>query len=282
MELLLVMPQLPLPYWGATREMFLCFNLYLSLLVLLWIPISLNLISGQFTRLWGYPLTAFLESCVIAFHTALRLIPYPSVIIARNTVTFAHSERGYIFAPSPIAILRCNRRAVPVLSFLSQFVCPPVNTNIPEHDQWSVHKMSRIPSNCMSRKLCHNVPYCIEVDPISLSDYCKANSIRFAHSEWGYILNLRAQVISFRSVCSRQDVTPLFSVRAPACLENLFDVQKGHISDPPLLFDLLHALKLSCVSSEFKSNCIADSSRSWVVDYPFSVPCDTKSVFLQM
>ena len=53
-------------------------------------------------------------------------------------------------APATTAILRYHERAVPVLSYVFHFACPPVNTNIPERDQWSVDKMLRIPSSCMS------------------------------------------------------------------------------------------------------------------------------------
>ena len=147
-------------------------------------------------------------------------------------------------APAPTAILRYNQRAVPVLSFVSQFACPPVNTNIPELDQWSVHKFLRMPSNCMSRKLCHSLACFIEVDPISLSDYCSANLIRFAHSEREYLLSLHASVTNFRGVCPRQDNTTLCSINAPLCTENLFDVPNGNFSDPPLLVNLFDALNL--------------------------------------
>ena len=62
-------------------------------------------------------------------------------------------------------------------------------------------------------------------------------------------------------------MTPLCSVGAPTCLESLFDVPKGCISDPPLLVNLLHALNLSSVFDEFKRNCLADPPRNWIVDY---------------
>ena len=91
--------------------------------------------------------------------------------------------------------------------------------------------------------------------------------VRFVHSERDCITNLHAQDTNFCSVCPRQDVAPLCSVSAPACFENLFDVPKGYISDPPWLVNLLHTLKLSCVFNGLERSCMAGSSRNWVVDY---------------
>ena len=66
-------------------------------------------------------------------------------------------------APATTAILRFNRRAVPVLSFVSQFSHPPVCADLPKLDQWNVHKLLRIPSSCMSRNLWHSVSFCTDM-----------------------------------------------------------------------------------------------------------------------
>ena len=168
-------------------------------------------------------------------------------------------------APAPTAIVRYNQRAVPVLSFVSQFACPPVESNFPELDQWSVHKLLRIPSNCMSRKLCHTLACFTEVDPISLSDYCCANLFRFAHSQREYLLSLHARVTNYRSVDPRQDNITLCSINAPLCPDNLFDIPKGGISDTPILVSLLHALNFSGPFSSFKQSCSNDPARNWIV-----------------
>ena len=99
-------------------------------------------------------------------------------------------------------------------------------------------------------------------DPVSFGDYCKANWIGLAHSELQCILSSHANVTNYRFVCPRQDETPLCSVGAPACSENLFDVPKANISDPPLLVILLHAPRFSSVYNEFERTLMAESSRN--------------------
>ena len=168
-------------------------------------------------------------------------------------------------APITSALLRYNRRCVPVLSFLSQFVHPPSKEALLDLDQWCVHKLLRIPAKCMSRKLCHSISFCTEVGPIPLNAYCSANLIRFAHSEIDNLLDLHATVTN--NVSPRQDCTPLESVNAEHS-SNLFDVPRGGISDPPILVTLLHALKLSGSFRGFGKDCLGDPSRSWLVEYP--------------
>ena len=80
-------------------------------------------------------------------------------------------------APATSSILRYNQRAVIVLSYVSHFSHPPGDANLPEVDMWCVHKILRLPPRCLSRKLCHRISFCTEVDPISLSAYCSANII---------------------------------------------------------------------------------------------------------
>ena len=191
---------------------------------------------------------------------------------------FVHSVHGIVagHAPAPTAIMRYNQRAVPVLSFVSQFSGPPVNSNIPEVDQWSVHKLLRMPSNCMSRKLCHSLACLTEVDPISLSDFCSANLMRFAHSEREYLLSLYASVTIFRNACPRQDNTTLCSINAPLSRENLFDVPNGCISDPPILVNLLHVLNFPGPFSDFRHSCSVDSARSWIPGPEREPKCDGK------
>ena len=54
-------------------------------------------------------------------------------------------------APAASSIIRFNQRVAPVLSYVSQFSPPPIDKNIPELSQWSIHKILRLPSNCKSR-----------------------------------------------------------------------------------------------------------------------------------
>ena len=108
---------------------------------------------------------------------------------------------------------------------------------------------------------------CTEVDPISLSDYCSANLIRFAQSEREYLSSLHASVTNFMSVCPRQDNTALGNINAPLCKENLFDVPSGNISNSPLLVNLLDAFNLPGTFSDFRLKCSNDPARNWILDY---------------
>ena len=52
-------------------------------------------------------------------------------------------------APSTTSISRYNQRAVPVLSFVSQSACSTPEPNLEDLDEWAVHRIPRMPSNCM-------------------------------------------------------------------------------------------------------------------------------------
>lgn len=83
------------------------------------------------------------------------------------------------------ALLRYNRRAMLVLSFVSQFASsPPIDANLSELDRWSVHRILKIPSNSMSRNLCRSVLFRIEVGPIlnASNSFCVVHNFRRACS----------------------------------------------------------------------------------------------------
>ena len=187
-------------------------------------------------------------------------------------------------APATTAILRFNQRAVPVLSFVSQFSNPPVSADLPKLDQWSVHKLLRIPSNCMSRNLCHSVSFCSEVDPVPLVPSCSANLIRFANSERDYLLGLHSFIMALHingDLCEpRSDISALGSISTPSSSVNMFDIPSGGFSDTPLLVNLLHAIHLSGPFSQFRKKCSVDPNRQWICDFPAS-PFPTKFKSIQ-
>ena len=169
-------------------------------------------------------------------------------------------------APATTSILRFNQRAVPVLSYVSQFAFPPVNMT--DLEMWSIHKILRMPPKCMSRQLCHSTAFCTEVNPICLSAYCFANMLRFAHSEAEYLLDLHAKTVARLQSDPRSEATPLCSIDTPAISSNCLDIPYGGINDPPILVSLLHAFKLTGPFSVFKDNCRIDPNRAWLVEYP--------------
>ena len=142
-------------------------------------------------------------------------------------------------APAATSIIRYNPRAVLVVSYVSQFASPATDAKLAEIDQWSVHKILRMPPNPMSGKLSHSVG--IEVDPVCLGAYRNANLLRFANSESAYLLQLHARVSDTSRVCPRDDNTALASINAPAYGHNLFDLPSGG----PILVNLFNAIKLS-------------------------------------
>lgn len=170
------------------------------------------------------------------------------------------------------AVIRYNQRAAPVVSHVSQFGLLPAVAKLPELEQSSVHEILRMPPNSMSRKLCHTIPFCIEVDPVCLSAFCSTNLLRFAESESDYFLQLHSKVTDVRRVCPLADNTTLSSISAPAHGSNMLDVPSGGLFDPPHLVNLLNAIKLSgplsclngcfCISrqeSRYCDVCVFDS-----------------------
>jgi hypothetical protein len=65
-------------------------------------------------------------------------------------------------APATSSIIRYNQRAVTVLSYVAQFAPPPPSAKVLELDQWSVHKILRLPANCMPRNLSHSLKFVIK------------------------------------------------------------------------------------------------------------------------
>ena len=171
-------------------------------------------------------------------------------------------------APVTSGIIRFNQRAVPVLSYVSQFAFPPDSFDMVNKEMWCVHKLLRMPARCMSRKLGNSIDFCIEVNPISLSAFCFANMLRFAQSEREYLINLHDTLRSFQSDGPKTDGTPLWSINSPAKLNNLIDVPNGFISDTPILVSLLHAIHLTGPFRTFKNNCRIDPQRAWLLEYP--------------
>lgn len=129
-------------------------------------------------------------------------------------------------------------------------------------------KVLRMPPGPIPRKLWHSVAFCTEVYPVSFSAVCRANLLR-SESESEYLLQLHARVTDIRSVCPRVDNTTLSSISAPACGSNLLDLPSGGLSDPPLLVNLLNAIKLSGPFSCLDRCCCASRQGSRHCDVCF-------------
>ena len=97
-------------------------------------------------------------------------------------------------APAASSILRYNQKAIPVLSYVSQFAPPPFSANVCALAHGAIHKIIRIPPNSMSRVLSHSMSFCSAVQPIPVLAYCGAHLIRFAQSERCHFLSLQSKV----------------------------------------------------------------------------------------
>ena len=86
-------------------------------------------------------------------------------------------------APAPVALCRCNQRAVSVLSYVGQFSECPATYDLPALDQQAVHSLLRIPPNSLTRALTHSLSVFTVVEPTPLEAYIAACRFRSAYSE---------------------------------------------------------------------------------------------------
>ena len=100
-------------------------------------------------------------------------------------------------APSTVSIIRYNQRAVPVLSYVSQFAIPPKSFNLEALAHRSIHSVLRLPPQTFSRALTNTVGFCSAIDLTPIKSYCAAVRYRFAVSEAEYLIQLKEEVFAF-------------------------------------------------------------------------------------
>ena len=143
-------------------------------------------------------------------------------------------------APSTVAFLRYNERAVSVLSYVAQFAIPPSDLGKLEYQ--ARHKLLRMPPQSMSYDLSHRLEDFCGVAPTALEDYCLAVMYRFAHSERKYLAELSLKVQSLIG-----DSFPIDSF-------GRLVVPDGELHSLPILQSLFNALDLSsCHANVLKS-----------------------------
>ena len=97
--------------------------------------------------------------------------------------------------------------------------------------------------------------------------------MRFAHSEFSYLNELQANVSNLMG-----DSLVLNEITAIRAAANSYDLPRGGLPDPPILVNLFNAINLSGPFVPFRSACINDFSRSWVLYYPIvDFPAPAKS-----
>ena len=171
-------------------------------------------------------------------------------------------------APSTVAILRYNQRAVTVLSYVAQFSPPPCERSIAELSHNAVHKVLRLPPKSMSRSLVHSIAFCTAVDPIFLPHYCAAILYRFAASERDAIFTLRDNIMSLLG-----DDMLLQDVAS-------FTVPRGGCGSKAILQNLLDALGLCGPLKVARVRAACSVESRWLLSYPTS-PLPSKAKSLQ-
>ena len=120
--------------------------------------------------------TLGVDSATISFHDPLAKFNKRGLEIADGK------------APSTVAFLRYNERAVTVLSYVAQFAIPLAIVDLGKLEYQAKHKLLRMPPQAMSFDLSHRLGDFCGVAPIALEDYCLAIMYRSLHLLKGVIL----------------------------------------------------------------------------------------------
>ena len=145
-------------------------------------------------------------------------------------------------APTLPTVLRYNERVVSVFSYISQLVPPPRSFNLSSLEQRCIHKILKLPPNCMSRKLLHSCEQFLAVAPKGLIASCHAARFRFAHSESQFLNELHCQAIAW------------LGNNADVVSSTFGTLPKGGIEGVSLLDSLLGTLRLKGELSCFRSD----------------------------
>ena len=159
-------------------------------------------------------------------------------------------------APAAVSICTYNQRAVTVLSYVAQFAPPPEDSKLDFLSHWAVHKILRLPSNCMARGLTYAISFCSAINPLPLRSYCSACLYRFADSERDYLFQLRDQI------------RDLVGIDAPVALINSLHIPDGGLSCTPILNSLLEALAFEGPLSSARNIAQSSQEHSWLMNYP--------------
>ena len=160
--------------------------------------------------------------------------------------------------PAAVAICTYNQRAVTVLSYVAQFAPPPEDSKLECLSHWAVHRILRMPPNCMARELTYAISFCSAVNPLPLKSYCLASLFRFAASEREYLVQLRIQVLD------------LIGLDAPIALTNSLHIPEGGLLCTPLLSSLLEALSLEGPLGAANEMVANNPDHQWLLDFPTS------------
>jgi hypothetical protein len=161
-------------------------------------------------------------------------------------------------APAISSICRYNQRALPVLSYVAQFTPPPKAVKIKNLAMWGLHRIFRMPAQCMSYRLLHTTGFCTSVQSIPINAYCAAIHYRFAHSEREYLRELHRKVLVLT-----QD-----SLSRIGILSDSHRIPFGRLDSPCLLGSLLDALNLNGSLRDVNRIARTDPDMNWILNFP--------------
>ncbi len=155
-------------------------------------------------------------------------------------------------APSLVSVLRYNERAATVFSFVSQVIPMHDPQSFAALEQRGVHRMLKLPPNCMSRKLMHSLEPFHCKSPTAILAMCRASMYRLARTELVFFQGLHKEVIGF--------LGDSLSLRG-LCLGA---VPCAGIQDPPLIEAILDAVYLRGEFARYSSLVGSTPDLAWM------------------
>jgi hypothetical protein len=128
------------------------------------------------------------------------------------------------------SVIRYNGRCVPVFSYVAQVMLHHDFSKLKLLDQRGVHKVLKMPPNCMSQKLCHTFDIFCPISPRPIVALCLAAHSRFAKAEAAALRLLHSEALEILGDSMLVRYLP----------GN--EVPYGNISYPPLLQELINSL----------------------------------------
>jgi len=138
-------------------------------------------------------------------------------------------------------IVRYNERAVPVFSYVSQVLIHPDIPRLKRLEQRGIHKVLKLPPNCMNQKLLHSFGHFCPVSPKPLFSLCIAANSRFAKAEENAIRLIQSDALQLLG-----NNLSLFS-------HGTSTFPSGNIVEKPFIQNLIDSLERKGVYSQFSN-----------------------------
>ena len=141
-------------------------------------------------------------------------------------------------------IVRYNECAVPVFGYVSQVLLHPDIPKLKRLEQRGIHKILKLPPNCMSQKLTHSFGEFCPINPRPIFAVSIAAHSRFAKAEESALRSILAEAIDILG-----DHNTLFA--------HVMDtIPRGHLGDLPLIKYLFDSRDRKGIYLQFHSSCV--------------------------